>query len=120
MSAIPTDPLGGIQSGQSAPSLDEAAATTAEVAQAHLAAIVESSQDAIVSKTLEGVVRTWNGAAERLFGYTAEEAVGRSITLIIPSDRLNEEKEILERLGRGELIEHYETVRQAKGCREVV
>ena len=117
MSAIPTDPLGGIQSGQSTPILDEAAATTAEVAQAHLAAIVESSQDAIVSKTLEGVVRTWNGAAERLFGYTAEEAVGRSITLIIPSDRLNEEKEILERLGRGELIEHYETVQQAKDGR---
>ncbi len=84
------------------------------MAQAHLAAIVESSQDAIVSKTLEGVIRTWNAGAERLFGYTAEEAIGRSITLVIPSERLDEEKDILERIARGERIEHYETVRKAK------
>ena len=60
----------------------------AEEAQARLAAIVESSEDAIISKTLDGVIRTWNAGAERLFGYTAEEAVGRPITLIIPPDRL--------------------------------
>jgi PAS domain S-box-containing protein len=89
----------------------------AEEAQARLAAIVESSQDAIVSKTLDGVIRTWNAGAERLFGYRAEEAVGRPITLIIPPGRLDEEREILARLARGERIEHYETVRVAKDGR---
>ncbi|HJX26690.1 MAG TPA: PAS domain S-box protein, partial [Thermoanaerobaculia bacterium] len=89
----------------------------AEEAQARLAAIVESSQDAIISKTLQGVIKTWNTAAERLYGYTAEEAVGQPITLIIPPDRIDEEKEILSRLSRGERIEHYETVRQAKDGR---
>ncbi len=79
-----------------------------------LAAIVESSQDAIVSKTLNGIVRSWNAGAERLFGYTAAEAVGQSITLIIPPDRLDEERRILEKLCRGERIEHFETVRKAK------
>jgi PAS domain S-box-containing protein len=91
----------------------------AEEAQARLAAIVESSQDAIISKSLESIVRTWNAAAERLFGYRAEEAVGRSITLIIPPERLDEEQEILARLARGERIEHYETVRMAKDGRRI-
>lgn len=89
----------------------------AEEAQARLAAIVESSQDVIISKTLQGVIRTWNAAAERLFGYTAEEAIGRSITMIIPPDRLHEETEILSRISRGERVEHYETVRMAKDGR---
>src|SRR5262245_37509771 len=89
----------------------------ADEALARLAAIVESSQDAIVSKSLEGVIRTWNAGAERLFGYSAEEAVGRSIALIIPPDRLDEEREILARLSRGERIEHYETVRRARDGR---
>ncbi|HJX28828.1 MAG TPA: PAS domain S-box protein [Thermoanaerobaculia bacterium] len=89
----------------------------AEEAQARLAAIVESSQDAIISKTLQGIIETWNTAAERLYGYTAQEAVGKPITLLIPPDRLNEEKEILARLSRGERIEHYETVRRAKDGR---
>jgi PAS domain S-box-containing protein len=91
----------------------------AEEAQARLAAIVESSQDAIVSKTLDGIIRTWNASAERLFGYTAEEAVGRPITLIIPRDRLGEEQEILARLSRGERIEHFDTVRVAKDGRRL-
>jgi PAS domain S-box-containing protein len=91
----------------------------AQDARAHLAAIVESSDDAIVSKTLEGTVRSWNGAAERLFGYTAEEAVGRPITLIIPPERVQEESEILEKLSRGERIEHFETVRVAKSGRRI-
>jgi PAS domain S-box-containing protein len=91
----------------------------AEEARARLAAIVESSQDAIVSKTLDGVIRTWNRGAEGLFGYTAEEAVGRPITLIIPPERLDEEREILARLARGERIEHYETVRMAKDGRRI-
>jgi PAS domain S-box-containing protein len=91
----------------------------AEVARARLAAIVESSDDAIVSKTLEGIIRSWNAGAERLFGYTAEEAVGRPITLIIPPERHDEEKAILERLRRGERIEHFETVRVARDGREL-
>jgi PAS domain S-box-containing protein len=89
----------------------------AEAAQAQLAAIVRSSDDAIVSKTLDGVIRSWNTGAERLFGYTPEEAVGRHITLIIPPDRLDEETVILGRLRRGERIEHFETVRVAKDGR---
>ena len=91
----------------------------AESARAHLAAIVESSDDAIVSKTLEGIVRSWNRAAERLFGYTAEEAVGQPITLIIPAERVQEERTILEKLRRGERIEHFETVRIAKSGRRI-
>jgi PAS domain S-box-containing protein len=80
-----------------------------------LAAIVESSEDAIVSKDLNGVVSTWNQGAEKLFGYTAEEAIGQPITaLVIPQDRLNEEPEILQRIRRGERVEHFETVRRRK------
>jgi PAS domain S-box-containing protein len=79
-----------------------------------LAAIVESSDDAIISKTLDGVIRTWNKGAERMFGYTAAEVVGRPVTLLMPPDRVNEEVEILERLRRGERVEHYETVRVRK------
>lgn len=90
-----------------------------EIARARLAAIVESSEDAILSKTLDGVIRTWNVGAERLFGFTADEAIGRPITLIIPDDRLDEERNILARLSRGERIEHYETIRQAKDGRKI-
>jgi PAS domain S-box-containing protein len=91
----------------------------AEKAQALLAAIVESSEDAIVSKTLDGVILSWNAGAERLFGYTAEEAVGRPITLIIPPERLDEEQEILARIRRGERVERFETVRVAKHGRRI-
>ncbi|MEX0793055.1 MAG: PAS domain S-box protein [Pirellulaceae bacterium] len=91
----------------------------AEQAQTRLAAIVESSQDAIISKTLDGIIRSWNVGAERLFGYTAEEAIGQSITFIIPPDRQHEEAEIIARLARGERIEHFETVRAAK-CGKLV
>jgi PAS domain S-box-containing protein len=80
----------------------------------HYAAIVESSDDAILSKDLDGVITSWNAGAQRLFGYTAEEAVGRSVTMIIPTDRHDEEPMILERVRRGERIDHYETVRQRK------
>jgi len=79
-----------------------------------LAAIVESSEDAIVSKTLAGVITTWNAGAERLFGYTPSEAVGQHISLIIPLDRTDEEKVIIERITRGERIEHFDTVRVHK------
>jgi PAS domain S-box-containing protein len=91
----------------------------AEEALARLAAIVESSDDAIVSKTLDGVIRSWNSGAERIFGYTAEEAVGRPITLIIPPERHDEEPAILERLRCGERVEHFETVRVAKDGRRL-
>ena len=79
-----------------------------------LASIVESSDDAIVSKDLNGIIVSWNQGAERLFGYTATEAIGQSITIVIPPDRLDEEPKILERLKRGERIEHFETIRIRK------
>jgi PAS domain S-box-containing protein len=82
-----------------------------------LAAIVESSDDAIISKSLDGIIQSWNRGAERIFGFSEEEAVGRPITIIIPDDRLDEEKDFLARLRRGERIEHYETVRRAKDGR---
>jgi PAS domain S-box-containing protein len=79
-----------------------------------LAAIVESTQDAIISKNLDGVILTWNRAAEKIFGYTAEEIVGRSIYLLIPPERESDEDLILEKIRRGERVEHYETVRRRK------
>jgi PAS domain S-box-containing protein len=79
-----------------------------------LASIVESSHDAIVSKSLDGIVTSWNKAAERVFGYSAREAIGQPITLVIPQDRQSEEREILTRIRRGERIDHFETIRQRK------
>jgi PAS domain S-box-containing protein len=79
-----------------------------------LAAIVESSDDAIVSKDLNGIVQTWNPAAERMLGYTAAEMIGQSIRRIIPPDRQNEEDDVLARIRRGETIDHYQTVRTRK------
>jgi PAS domain S-box-containing protein len=90
-----------------------------EEAQNRLAAIVESSNDAIISKTLEGIITSWNKGAERIFGYTTQEAVGQHITLLIPPDRHGEEEMILAQLRRGERIEHYETVRRRKDGKEV-
>ncbi len=89
----------------------------AEVASLRLAAIVESSDDAIISKSLDGIVTSWNAAAERLFGYTAEEMIGQPILRLLPEDRQDEERMILERLRRGERVDHFETVRQAKDGR---
>jgi PAS domain S-box-containing protein len=79
-----------------------------------LASIVECSDDAIIGKTLDGIITSWNKGAERVLGYVAAEAIGKPITILIPADRLDEETEILGRLRRGESIEHYETVRQRK------
>lgn len=73
--------------------------------QARLASIVETSDDAIVSKNLNGVIRTWNKAAERMFGYSSKQAVGKSITMLLPPNRLNEEEHILQRLRTGERID---------------
>ena len=85
-----------------------------EIAQARLAAIIESSEDAIISKTLDGVITSWNAAAERVFGWTAAEAIGQHITLIIPEEYREEERGVLARLRRGDRIDHFETVRQRK------
>ena len=90
-----------------------------EKEHALLANIVESSEDVIISKNLDGIIESWNAAAERLFEYTANEALGQPITIIIPPDRIEEEQLILARLSRGERVEHFETVRQAKSGRAV-
>ncbi|HEX2750956.1 MAG TPA: PAS domain S-box protein, partial [Verrucomicrobiales bacterium] len=79
-----------------------------------LTAIIESSDDAIISKNLDGTITSWNRSAERIFGFTAQEAVGKSILIIIPPDRKGEEEVILTKLRAGERIDHFETVRQRK------
>src|SRR6266536_3951581 len=86
----------------------------AELSRSRLAAIVDSSDDVIISKTLDGIITSWNRAAERLFGWTAAEAIGQHITLIVPDDRRAEEEEVLAKLRRGERVDHFETVRVAK------
>ncbi len=91
----------------------------AEKAAALLASIVESSEDAVVSKTLDGIVTSWNAGAERMFGYTAEEMIGRPIMAIIPKDRADEEAEILSTIRSGKNLSHYETVRVRKDGTEI-
>jgi PAS domain S-box-containing protein len=88
-------------------------------AEARLAAIVASSDDAIVGKDLNGRITSWNAAAERLFGFTAAEAVGQPITIVIPTDRLNEEVEVLSRIRQGLSVDHFETVRQHKDGHQI-
>lgn len=92
---------------------------SSEIAQAYLAAIVKSSSDAIISKNLDGTITSWNAAAESIFGYTANEAVGRNVSLIIPEDRLHEEARIIAKLRSGQSIDHFETVRRAKDGRMI-
>jgi two-component system, cell cycle sensor histidine kinase and response regulator CckA len=100
---------------------DVSARKKADDAAQHLAAIVENSDDAIVGKTLDGIVVTWNRGAERIFGYSAEEMIGLPIARVTPADRLAETQDILRRVGSGELIDHYETERLTKnGCRIAV
>jgi two-component system CheB/CheR fusion protein len=86
----------------------------AELDTARLVAIVESSDDAIIRKDLNGIFETWNPGAERIFGYTPQEIIGQSVTVLIPRDRADEEPGILERVRRGEHIEHFESVRRRK------
>jgi len=86
----------------------------AEETRNRLAAIVDSSDDAIASKDLDGVITSWNAGAERLFGYTAQEAIGQPVTLLMPPERLDEEPDILEHIRRAEVVDHYETVRRRK------
>jgi PAS domain S-box-containing protein len=90
---------------------------SAERQMRELVAIIESSDDAIFSKSLEGIVTSWNKGAERLFGYRAEEIIGQPVVRLIPEDLLEEETEILARLRRGEHIDHYETIRRHKNGR---
>ncbi|HEV8712378.1 MAG TPA: PAS domain S-box protein [Candidatus Binatia bacterium] len=99
--------------------VDIAARKQAEEARAHLAAIVESSEDAILSKTLEGIILSWNTGAERLYGYRAAEVIGQSVTLLMPPERLDDLSFILDRLRRGVPIEQYETVRRKKDGTQV-
>jgi PAS domain S-box-containing protein len=99
--------------------VDVTEAKQAEIASARLAAIVESSDDAIISKNLDGTITSWNAGAERIFGYTAEETIGRSIRMIIPPDRQHEEDEVLSRVRRGEYVEHFQTVRRRKDGTEI-
>ena len=105
--------------GASKVARDITARKRAEEERALLAAIIDSSDDAIVSKTLEGIITSWNRGAEEIFGYSAAEAVGQHITLIIPPERHAEEDDVLAHIRRGEKIDHFETVRQAKDGRKV-
>jgi len=91
----------------------------AEEARERLAALVDSSDDAIISKTLDGTIKTWNRGAERVFGYSSAEMAGKPMLLLIPPDRVNEESEILDRIRRGESVEHFETVRVRKDGRKI-
>jgi PAS domain S-box-containing protein len=99
--------------------IDVTARKTAEEARRHLAAIVESSEDAIVSKDLIGIVKSWNPQAERLFGYSPQEIIGQPIQKIIPRELQDDEERILATITRGERIEHFETVRVAKDGRRI-
>lgn len=96
------------------PPMSSANVSETENAAAWLTAIVESSDDAILSKTLDGIITSWNPGATRLFGFTADEAIGQPITIIIPEDRLSEEATIINKLRHGERVEHFETVRRRK------
>src|SRR5712691_3609722 len=97
---------------QHVPNSNERKNTDADIY--HLASIVESSGDAILSKTLEGVITSWNSGAENLFGYTASEVIGKSISILIPPDRQEELPEIVARIRMGEIVKRYETVRVSK------
>jgi len=94
--------------------LDSPSGATDELARQRLAAIVESSDDAIISKDLNGIITSWNRAAERIFGYMAGEAIGRPVTIIIPPERRNEEQVVIARIRSGKSVEHFETVRVRK------
>jgi PAS domain S-box-containing protein len=85
----------------------------------HLASIVEGAQDAIYSKKLDTTIMAWNAGAERLFGYSAEEALGKSVRILIPPDLSEEERQILEKIKEGKVVEHYETLRKTKDGRHV-
>jgi PAS domain S-box-containing protein len=91
----------------------------AERTAVRLAAIVESSEDAIIGKDLDGIIQSWNGGAQKIFGYSAAEMVGQPITALIPPGRLEEEQQILGKINRGESVRHFDTVRQAKNGEQI-
>jgi PAS domain S-box-containing protein len=105
-----------IQTDDAANSLEEMPLIGHDIRRAGslLSAIVDGSDDGIVSKNLDGIITSWNKGAEHLFGFSAHEAIGRSINLIIPEDRREEERSIIEQLRRGERVDHFETVRRRK------
>ena len=84
-----------------------------------LASIIESTNDAVLSKSLDGIIESWNAAAQRLYGYAPEEAIGRPITVMIPPERVDEEREMRARVQRGDRIDNFETVRVCKDGRRV-
>src|ERR1043165_7198294 len=92
----------------------DTASSDADEQRNRVAAIVASSDDAIISKTLDGIIQTWNEGATRIFGYLPEEVLGKPITILIPPDRLDEEPAILARLRAGERVDHFETIRVRK------
>src|SRR4051812_46423155 len=98
---------------------DSQSQTSHSELQARLAAIVESSDDPIVSKNLDGVILSWNAGAQRIFGWSPPEVIGKPITVIIPEDRLQEEPKILSRIRAGERVDHFETIRVTKDGRQV-
>ena len=106
-------------SGSSAEAMTSVSANQIENTHARLAAIVESSNDAIISKDLDGIVLSWNGAAELLFGYTAAEMIGRRVTIIFPPDRMEEEEAIIYRISHGGTVENYDTTRRRKDGRVI-
>ncbi len=108
------NPVEALNLNKQSPSRQPAMSLDAIEAAQRLAAIVESSDDAILSKDLNGIIQSWNKGAERIFGYTAEEAVGKSITIVIPQELQDQEPEILRRIGKGERVDRFETVRQRK------
>jgi PAS domain S-box-containing protein len=118
-SAAPIRGEGGAVVGVVLVFRDVSLARRAFAASAHLAAIVESSDDPIISKDLNGIILSWNKAAERLYGYTAEEVLGKPISILVPPDHPDEIPAILDRIGRGERIEHFETERVAKNGRRI-
>ena len=115
----PVRDASGMVIGASTIARDVTERKQAEMAVSRLAAIVESSHDAIIAKTLEGVIVSWNKGAELIYGYTEQEVIGRPISVLVPPDRPDEVPQILERLRKGEQLDHYETVRVTKDGRRI-
>ena len=111
---FPLDTLDGSVAGVCGIATDITGRNQLETASLHLSAIVESSDDAIISKDLNGIITSWNKGAERIFGYTAAEAIGKPVSILAPSELLNEMPDILSKIRRGERVDHYETRRRRK------
>ena len=111
-----TDPLGTevVEVEDHSPAKRVTSNPFPEGQQSLLAAIVESSDDAIISKDLQGIIRSWNRGAERIFGYTADEVIGKPVTILAVPERVDEIPNIIERIRRGERVDHYQTKRQTK------